>query len=70
MGQNDETKKQVIEICDRLFEKGFLAGTGGHVSVRLVSRMYTGIADTDQVIDEPWRVLRLCWGVWRVFRVF
>jgi ribulose-5-phosphate 4-epimerase/fuculose-1-phosphate aldolase len=52
MAQNDTTKKQVIDICDGLFEKGFLAVTGGNISVRLGSRMYTGMADTAEVIDD------------------
>jgi ribulose-5-phosphate 4-epimerase/fuculose-1-phosphate aldolase len=35
MGEYDTVRLQVVEICHKLVEKGFLIGTGGNVSVRV-----------------------------------
>jgi len=35
MGQYDDSKQQVVEICQKLVSKGFLIGTGGNASVRV-----------------------------------
>jgi len=35
MGQYNDSKQQVVEICRKLVSKGFLIGTGGNVSVRV-----------------------------------
>jgi ribulose-5-phosphate 4-epimerase/fuculose-1-phosphate aldolase len=35
MGQYNDSKQQVVEICQKLVEKGFLIGTGGNASVRV-----------------------------------
>jgi len=36
MGKYDVYKQQVVDICRKLVEKGFLIGTGGNVSVRVM----------------------------------
>lgn len=35
MDEYDASRQQVVEICRKLVEKGFLIGTGGNVSVRI-----------------------------------
>lgn len=35
MGSYDKIKQQVVDICHKLIELGYLAGTGGNVSVRI-----------------------------------
>jgi L-ribulose-5-phosphate 4-epimerase len=35
MGIYDESKQQVVEICQKLVGKGFLVGTGGNASIRV-----------------------------------
>lgn len=38
MGPFDPYKQQVIDICHKMVEKGFLIGTGGNVSVRITDQ--------------------------------
>lgn len=35
MSQNEDSRKLVVEVCQKLVQKGFLIGTGGNVSVRI-----------------------------------
>jgi L-ribulose-5-phosphate 4-epimerase len=38
MGSYDSSKQQVVETCQKLVSKGYLIGTGGNVSVRVLGQ--------------------------------
>ena len=60
MGQYASSREQVVSTCRELLERGYLKTTEGNVSVRVPrgmitlagSRMYTSMADTDELIDD------------------